>query len=68
MRLLPLLALACALPLPAAAQDTQEEDRGFLTGLIEDALSSTARTVRIEGFAGALSSRATIESLTISDG
>ncbi|EYD76278.1 hypothetical protein Rumeso_02127 [Rubellimicrobium mesophilum DSM 19309] len=66
MRFLPLLAL-CALPLPALAQDTQEEDRGFLQGLIEDALSSTARTVRIEGFEGALSSRATVDRLTIAD-
>jgi len=67
LRLLPLLALSCALPLPVLAQDTQEEDRGFLQGLIEDSLSSTARTVRIEGFEGALSSRATVARLTISD-
>ncbi|WP_210528854.1 translocation/assembly module TamB domain-containing protein [Rubellimicrobium arenae] len=68
MRLLPVLAL-CALPLPALAQtpEEQERDRGFLTGLIEDSLSTTARTVIIEGFEGALSSRATAASLTISD-
>ena len=72
MRALPLLA-ALALPLPALAQDQAppdqaEEDRGFLTGLIEDQLSATARQVRIEGFQGALSSRATIARLTIADG
>ncbi|HVG48358.1 MAG TPA: hypothetical protein VM899_09525, partial [Rubellimicrobium sp.] len=68
MRLLPLLALTCALPLPLLAQDTQEEeDRGFLQGLIEDSLSSTARIVRIEGFEGALSSRATVARLTLAD-
>ncbi|TNC74840.1 translocation/assembly module TamB domain-containing protein [Rubellimicrobium roseum] len=68
MRLLPLLPLL-ALPLPALAQSSEEteRDRGFLTGLIEDALSSTARQVVVEGFAGALSSQATAESITISD-
>ncbi|MBP1806136.1 translocation/assembly module TamB domain-containing protein [Rubellimicrobium aerolatum] len=68
MRLLPALALCAVLPLPALAQTAEEEgDRGFLVGLIEDALSSTARTVRVEGFEGALSSRATVASITIAD-
>jgi translocation and assembly module TamB len=52
----------------APAQTEQEErDRGFLVGLIEDNLSGVSRRVIIDGFAGALSSRATIEVLTIAD-
>jgi hypothetical protein len=61
--LLPLLLLASS----ALAQDQAERDRGFLTGLIEDNLSSTARQVVVEGFEGALSTRATVERLTIAD-
>lgn len=54
------------LPVAAFAQ-SEAEDRGFLQGLLEDTLSSAGREVRIEGFAGALSSRATIARLTIAD-
>ncbi|MFM2356408.1 MAG: hypothetical protein RLZZ528_2144, partial [Pseudomonadota bacterium] len=61
------LALLLLLPLPAAAQDQTAQDRGFLQGLLEDNLSGAGRTMRIEGFAGALSSRATFDSLTIAD-
>lgn len=49
---------------PAAAQD---DDRGYLTAFLEDNLSGIGREVTITGFAGALSSQATIESLTIAD-
>ena len=45
----------------------QQDDRGYLTALLEDNLSGGTRKVTITGFAGALSSRATIESLTIAD-
>ncbi|MBV7393980.1 translocation/assembly module TamB domain-containing protein [Mameliella sediminis] len=51
-------------PLAALAQD---DDRGYIQGLLEDALSDAGREVRIEGFAGALSSRATIQRITIAD-
>ncbi|NAZ37349.1 translocation/assembly module TamB domain-containing protein [Rubellimicrobium sp. CFH 75288] len=75
MRFLPICALAALAllsPRSAPAQETGpaaiEDDGGFLTRLIEGALSDTAREVRIQGFAGALSSRATIERLTIADG
>ncbi|MBY5931758.1 translocation/assembly module TamB domain-containing protein [Tateyamaria omphalii] len=47
------------------AQD--DEDRGFLVGLLESSLGGEGRIVRIDGFAGALSSRATIERITIAD-
>lgn len=63
MRVLPVLALCC-LPVVAAAQ---EDDRGYLTALLEDNLSGAGRAVVITGFEGALSSRATIQRLTIAD-
>lgn len=58
------------LPMAAAAQEDAaetERDRGFLTAFLEDNLSSRGRSVRIEGFRGALSSRATFDELTIAD-
>lgn len=71
------LVFMLSLPLPLLAQEaapadqtTQEEsnrDRSWLTGLIEDNLSGAGRTVRLDGFQGALSSRATFDQLTISD-
>jgi translocation and assembly module TamB len=58
------LAISASLVAPAAAQD---DDRGYLTALLEDNLSGVGREVTITGFAGALSSRASIDSLTIAD-
>ena len=60
-----LLLATCLVPLGAFAQ--QGDDRGFLTALLEDNLSGAGREVRIEGFQGALSSRAQIAALTIAD-
>ncbi|KAA0912975.1 translocation and assembly module protein TamB [Aquicoccus porphyridii] len=60
------ICLALLVPLGALAQDT-ESDRGFIQGLLEDALSAPGRSVRMEGFAGALSSRATIERIIVTD-
>ncbi len=60
------LAAALVLPLPALAQD-EERDRGFIAGLIEDNLSSPGLQVRIDGFEGALSSAASLETLQVSD-
>ena len=57
------LAVALIMATPAGAQD----DRGYLTALLEDNLSGAGRDVTITGFAGALSSRASIDSLTIAD-
>lgn len=48
------------------AQD-EDDDRSFLTRTIEDALSGAGRDVRVEGFAGALSSEASFERMTIAD-
>jgi translocation and assembly module TamB len=58
------LLLAVCLAGPAFAQ---EDDRDYLTALLEDTLSDAGRQVTVTGFAGALSSQATIEKLTIAD-
>lgn len=55
------------LPLLAAAQSQEEQDKSYLTTLIEDNLSGASREVNIIGFAGALSSEATIARLTVAD-
>ena len=63
-----LLAFLAALILPASGgAQTEDADRGYLQGLLEDNLSSAGRSVRIVGFEGALSSTATIEEMTIAD-
>lgn len=49
------------------APEQTERDRSYLTGLIEDNLSGAGREIRLDGFAGALSSRATFDTLTIAD-
>ena len=80
-RILLLLSLAVMLPLaaPAPAQDRKddasitrmaleaEDDKGFLTRLLQSRLSGAGRTVQIDGFHGALSSRATFDRITIAD-
>ncbi|MGY6410110.1 MAG: translocation/assembly module TamB domain-containing protein [Alkalilacustris sp.] len=58
------VVLCSALVWPAPAQ---AEDAGFLTRQLQDLLSGAGREVRITGFQGALSSRATIAELTIAD-
>lgn len=67
-----LLCVAAPLSAPLLAQDSQESqppegDRGFVEGLLEDNLSGDGRVVDVQGFAGALSSTATIDKLTIAD-
>lgn len=62
-----LVALALALLLPASAFAQDDDGGGFLERLLEDNLSGAGRDVQIAGFAGALSSQATIERLTIAD-
>jgi len=70
MRLLLLISLVFGLAagqVTAQAQDETDEGGGFLERLIEDNLSGADRDVRITGFAGALSSQATLDTLTIAD-
>ncbi|MCG7495179.1 translocation/assembly module TamB domain-containing protein [Thalassobius sp. Cn5-15] len=69
-----LSALSCCVavivaltPLPQGwAQDTAE-DGSYLETLLEDTLSQAGRNVEITGFRGALSSKAELDSLSISD-
>ncbi|WP_213545037.1 translocation/assembly module TamB domain-containing protein [Vannielia litorea] len=69
MRKFVLTLLLLLTPLAATAQETasEEADKGYLTNLLQDVLSSAGRQVVIDGFQGALSSRATIEQITIAD-
>ncbi|MGP6087952.1 translocation/assembly module TamB domain-containing protein [Antarctobacter jejuensis] len=64
MRFLRVFVLLLIWPLAGFAQ---EDDRGYIQGLLEDALSEAGREVRIVGFEGALSSRATIAEITVAD-
>lgn len=53
---------------PVPAQDSSAaEDQSFIESWLQDTLSSAGRDITITGFAGALSSTATLESLTIAD-
>ncbi len=62
------LAVMACLSTPALAQDAQaEEDKSFIEGWLQDNLSGAGRDVTVTGFRGALSSNATMESLTIAD-
>ncbi|WP_417248367.1 translocation/assembly module TamB domain-containing protein [Celeribacter sp.] len=56
-------------PLVASAQDDDqtERDRSFIVGFLEDNLSGAGRDIRIDGFEGLLSARATLDQMTISD-
>ena len=59
-----ILITALALAGPALAQDG---DAGYIASFLQDNLSGAGRTVTIDGFAGALSSQASIQKLTIAD-
>ncbi|MGB4906911.1 MAG: translocation and assembly module protein TamB, partial [Tabrizicola sp.] len=59
--------LCIAACLVGTAVCAQEDDRDFLTAFLEDSLSDAGRQVTVTGFEGALSSRATMETLTIAD-
>ncbi|MEO8241663.1 MAG: translocation/assembly module TamB domain-containing protein [bacterium] len=52
--------------LPCTAM-AQQSDKDFLTNFLEENLSGAGRAVTITGFAGALSSRATMQEMTIAD-
>lgn len=73
MRKFWLILAALLFPLFVLAQSVSDgaeevdDDRGFLTRLLEKNLSGAGRQVTIEGFEGALSSRATFRQMTIAD-
>lgn len=56
-----------AAPQTADGAEQSNRDRDWLTGLIEDKLSGEGRQIRLDGFKGAFSSKATFDALTISD-
>lgn len=62
-RLLFSSTLAATLALPVAAQ----ESGGFIVDFLESSLSGDSRFVTVTGLEGALSSRATLEKLTVAD-
>lgn len=62
-----ILALVLVLILPVQALAQSEDDKGYLTRFLETNLSGLGREVRIDGFQGALSSRATFSQMTIAD-
>ncbi|MGQ0564099.1 MAG: translocation/assembly module TamB domain-containing protein [Gemmobacter sp.] len=61
------VVLALVLWLIPLAVWAQEDDRGRLTRFLEENLSGAGRVVTVTGFRGALSSRASVELLTIAD-
>ncbi|WP_106473286.1 translocation/assembly module TamB domain-containing protein [Pukyongiella litopenaei] len=66
------LVLVTGLSAPLSAQqdgDTGEDEAsgGLLVGMLEDLLSNEHSSIRVIGLEGALSSRATIEKLTVAD-
>ena len=65
MRLL--LSLILVLWAGVAIAQSTEDDRNFITGLIEDAINNDDLTVRLINFQGALSSEATADAITIAD-
>ncbi|MHA6326873.1 translocation/assembly module TamB domain-containing protein [Roseivivax sp. CAU 1753] len=67
MRHLPKAILAAFLCLAGPVHAQQETERGRLEALIEDNLSGEGFQVDIVGFEGALSSKATMDELTIAD-
>lgn len=62
-----LLAISLLCWTTAATAQTNDDDRDFITGLIEDSVSNDDFTVRLINFQGALSSEATADSITLGD-
>ncbi|MFT6684270.1 MAG: translocation and assembly module TamB, partial [Loktanella salsilacus] len=62
-----LLLLLTLLTLPFAAVAQDDDGEGYLTRLIQDNLSGDDRIVDVQGFEGALSSRATVDKITVAD-
>ncbi len=67
MRFFWLLLIWFCAATPLAAQSGDDSERGVLEAFLEDNLSAAGRSVNIVGFAGALSSQATMQELTIAD-
>lgn len=52
----------------ATSAVAQDDDQGFLTRQLEEALGGAGREIKIHGFKGVLTSKASFETLTIADG
>jgi translocation and assembly module TamB len=61
------MAATLALTAPAQTAAQNEDDKGFITRTLQDALSDAGRRVTITGFVGSLSARARLDELTIAD-
>ncbi|MEM9912147.1 MAG: hypothetical protein AAF922_15325, partial [Pseudomonadota bacterium] len=59
--------LAVEMPAVLAQDNTTEDDRSFIENWLQETLSGAGREIEIIGFAGALSSAATLDALTIAD-
>jgi translocation and assembly module TamB len=67
-RVLVTIGLLLLVAIGAVAQDAPDDgDNGFLINLLENRLSAPGRQIRLSGISGALSSRARIQRITISD-
>ncbi len=66
-RLLCVILLILGFGSAALAQESEAEDRSYFVGLLENKLSTPDRQIRITGIQGALSSNATIGSITVAD-
>ena len=68
-RVAAIFALLLLVAIAAVAQDAgqPDSDNGFLLNLLENRLSAPGRQIRLSGVSGALSSRARIARITISD-
>jgi len=62
-----LVAFLAGIALPLLAQQDTQDDKTFLENWLEKNLSAAGRQVTVTGFDGALSSRATLDVLTIAD-
>jgi translocation and assembly module TamB len=60
------LLLLLSLTLAVSAQD-DDEDAGILTNFLQNTLSGDSRHIKVTGLEGALSSKATIQKLTVAD-
>lgn len=65
--ILAMLGVLAILGLGQPALSSSDGDQGILVNMLQDLLSDAGREVRIRGFAGALSSRATVEQISIAD-
>ena len=62
-----LLSTSLIASAPVAIAQESESSGGLLVDFLEDTLSGESRAIRVTGLEGALSSRATLDKLTVAD-